>query len=102
MGYRCYCPSLHRYIVSADVTFLENASFSQDSIHTSQEENDDLLVYTLASPTHAYMPPLTKPPITQVCTLRQHPPLSSPPQTASTVYPVLSDDISIALYKGKR
>ena len=34
-GYRCYCPSLIRYLVSVDVTFLENASFSQDSIHTN-------------------------------------------------------------------
>ena len=34
-GYRCYCPSLRRYLVSADVTILENASFSQDPIHTS-------------------------------------------------------------------
>ena len=37
-GYRCYCPSLRRYLVSADVTFLENTSFSQDLIHTSQGE----------------------------------------------------------------
>ena len=34
-GYRCYYPNLRRYLVSADVTFLENASFSQDPIHTS-------------------------------------------------------------------
>ena len=63
-GYRCYCPSLRRYLVSTDVTFLENASFSQDSIHTSQRENDDFLVYTLVSPTPAFVPPLTKPHIT--------------------------------------
>ena len=63
-GYWCYCPSLHRYLVSADVTFFENASFSQDPIYTSQGEDDDLLVYTLASITLAYVPPLTKPPIT--------------------------------------
>ena len=25
--YKCYCPSLHRYMVSADVTFLENTHF---------------------------------------------------------------------------
>ena len=34
-GYGCYYPSLCRYLVSANVTFLENASFSQDQIHTS-------------------------------------------------------------------
>ena len=65
-GYRCYCPSLHKYLVSIDVTFLENTSFSQDLIHTSQGECDDFLVYTLVSPTPAYVPPLTKAPITQV------------------------------------
>ena len=62
--YRCYYPSLRGYLVSTDVTFLENTSFSQDPIHTSQGEDDDLLVYTLASPTPAFVPPLTKPPIT--------------------------------------
>ena len=34
-GYKCYCASLRRYLVSAGVTFLENMSFSQDPIHTS-------------------------------------------------------------------
>ena len=34
-GYRCYCASLRRYLVSTNVTFLENAFFSQDPIHTS-------------------------------------------------------------------
>ena len=34
-GYRCYCPSLPRYLVSTDVTYLENTFFSQDPIHTS-------------------------------------------------------------------
>ena len=63
-GYRYYYPSLRRYLVSADVTFVENTSFSQDPIHTSQAEDDDLLVYTLASLTSTYVPPLTKPPIT--------------------------------------
>ena len=32
----CYCPSLRKYMVSTNVTFLKNTSFSQDSIHTSQ------------------------------------------------------------------
>ena len=94
-GYRCYCPNLYKHLVSADVTFLENTSLSQDLIHTIQGEDDDLLVYTLASPA-------TKPPITQVYDWRQHPPVSSPPPTASTSDPVLSNDLPIGLCKGKR
>ena len=60
-----------------------------------------MLVYTLATPTPAYVPPLTKPFITQVYTRCQHPPISSPPP-ASTSDPILSDDLPIALHKGKR
>ena len=63
-GYMCYCPSLQRYLVFVDVIFLENTPFSPNPIHNSQGEDDDLLVYTLASPAVAYVPPLTKPPIT--------------------------------------
>ena len=100
-GYRCYCPSLRRYLVTADVTFLENAYFSQDPIHTSQGEDDNLLVYALTLPTPVSVPPLTKPPITQVYTRCQHPPVSSPPLAASTSDPVLSDNLPIALRKGK-
>ena len=100
--YRCYCPSLRRYLVFADVTFLENTSFSQDPIHTSQREDDDSLVYTLASPAPASNPPLTKLPITQVYARRQHPPVLSPLPTASTSDPILNNDLSIALRKGKR
>ena len=65
-GYRFYCPSLRKYLVSANVTFLENIPFSQDPIHNSQGEDSDLLLYTLASPAPASVPPLTKPPITHV------------------------------------
>ena len=63
-GYRCYYPSLRRYMVFVDVTFLENSHFSLGPIHTSQGEVDDLLVYTLASLTPASVLPLTKPLIT--------------------------------------
>ena len=83
-GHRSYCPSLHRYLVSADVTFLENASFSQDPIHTSQGEDDNLLIFTLASPAPAFMPLLTKPLIARVYIRRQHPPVSSPSPATST------------------
>ena len=68
-----YCPSLCKYLISVDVTVLENTPFSQDLIHISQGEDDDLLVYTLASPTPTFVPPLTKPPTTQVYTRCQHP-----------------------------
>ena len=101
-GYMCYCPSLRRYLVFVDVTFLENAHFSLDLIHTSQGEDNDLVVYTLASTALAFVPPLTKPPINQVYTRRcLHPQVLSPPPTALTSDPVLSDDLPIVLRKGK-
>ena len=49
-GYRCYCPTLRRYFVSIDVTFFETTPFSLQSTITSQGEEEDLLVYILASP----------------------------------------------------
>ena len=101
-GYRCYCPSLRRYLVSANATFLENISFPQDPIHTSQGEDDDLLVYILALPTPASVPPPTKPPITQVYAWHLHPPVLSPPPATLTSNLVLRDDLPIALRKGKR
>ena len=101
-GCKCYCPSLRRCLVSTDVTFIENTPFSPNPIHTSQKEDDDLLVYTLASPVPTSIPPLTKPPITQVYARHLHPPVSSPPSTASTSDPVLSNNLPIALRKGKR
>ena len=60
-----------------------------------------MLVYTLASPAPASVPPLTKPPITQVYAQRLHPPVSIPPPAVSTSDPVLSDDLPIALHKDK-
>ena len=98
--YSCYCPSLRKYLVSANVTFLKNAHFSPNPIHTSRREDDDLLVYTLTSPTPASISPLTKPPITQLYARCLHPPVSSPPPAASTSNPVLSDNLPIALRKG--
>ena len=34
-GYRCYCPSLRRYLVSIDATFLKNVPFSSPLTPTS-------------------------------------------------------------------
>ena len=67
-GYRCYCPNLHRYLVSADVKFFDNVPFSSPPTHASQGEVDDLLVYTIASPVAPPVPAPVKPPITQVYT----------------------------------
>ena len=52
-GYRCYCPPLRRYFVSIDVTFFETTPFSLSSTVTSQGGDDDLLVYSISSPTLA-------------------------------------------------
>ena len=111
-GYRCYCPSLRRYLVSADVKFFENVPFSSPPTHTSQGEANDLLVYTIASlaapPVPAPIklaPPFptpAKPRITQVYTRRQNPPIFGPPPAASTSDLVPDDDLSIALRKGRR
>ena len=60
-----------------------------------------MFVYTLASPVLAFVPPLTKPPITQVYARRLHRVVSSSPLIASTSDPVLSDDLPIAIRKGK-
>lgn len=49
-GYRCYCLNLNKYIVSADVTFLEQTPFVSSSGSISPWEDNDLLIYTLTSP----------------------------------------------------
>ena len=75
--YRCYYLSLRRDLVFVNVTFLENTLFSPNPIHTSQEEDDDLLVYTLALLAPVYVPPLTKPPITRVYARHVMPPVGA-------------------------
>ena len=105
-GNRSYCPRLRRYFVSIDVAFFETTPFSFPSTVTRQGEKEDLLVYTLTSPIVSReptsVPAQVKPPITQVYTRHQQPPVSSPPPVASTLDPVLSDDLPIVLRKGKR
>ena len=60
-----------------------------------------MFVYTLVSPAPASFPPLTKTPITQIYARHLHPPVSSPPPTASTSNQVFNDDLPITLHKGK-
>ena len=104
--YRCYCPTLRCYFVSTNVAFFKTTPFSLPSTITSQGKEENLLVYTLtspiASPEPAHVPAQVKPPITQVYTRHQYPPVSSPVLDASTSDLVLNDDLPIALRKGKR
>ena len=103
--YRCYCPTLRRYFVSTNVKFFETTPFSLSSSITSQGEDDDLLVYTIASPvppapTSAPIP--VKPLITQIYSRRQNPPDSSLTSATSSSDAVQNDDLLIALRKSKR
>ena len=88
--------------MSIDVTFFETTSFSLSSHVTSQREDDDLLVYTIASPTPTPAPVLIKPPITQIYSRRQNPPASSPTLAASSSDPIQNNNLPIALRRGKR
>ena len=99
--YRCNCFTLRRYFVSIDVTFFETTPFSLSSIVTSQEEDDDLLVYTIFSPapTPALFP--VRPHITQVYSHCQNLLVYTPRSTTSSSNLVQSYDLLIALRKGK-
>ena len=85
-----------------DIAFFETTLFSLSSTITSLREDDNLLVYyvSLQIPTSALI--FLKPPITQVYSRRQNPLISSPTPSASTLDPVSSYDLPIALRKGKR
>ena len=58
-GYRCFCPSLNKYIVSIDVNFFENTPFfsKYDSTTTSTiQDSDDFLIYfTQTVPTDPFI-----------------------------------------------
>ena len=91
--------------MSTDVTFFETTLFSLSSFVPSQGEDDDLLVYTIASPAppaDTPNPVPVKPPITQVYSQHQNPPVSSPTPAASSSDPVQNNDFPIAFLKGKR
>ena len=100
-GYRCYYPSLRRYLVSANVKFFEKVPFSSPPTHTSQEKANELLVYTIASLVAPSVPASVNPPITQVYTRCQNPPIFCPPSAASTSGPISDDDLPIALRKSR-
>ena len=93
-------------LCATDVAFFETTPFSLSSTITSQGEEEDLLVYTLASPIVSFEPtPVlaqVKPPFTQVYTWGQHPPVLSSPPATSTSDLVLNDDLPIDLHKSKR
>ena len=92
---------LQRYFVSTNVAFFETIPFSLPSSVTSPGEYDDLLVYYVSLPVHTPTPIPLKPPITQVYTQRQNPPVSTPTPATSTLDSISSDDLPIALRKGK-
>ena len=110
--YRCYCPSLQQnfvsinvtFFLSINVTFFYTTPFSLSSTVTSQEEDDYLLVYTISSPVPIPTPTLIpiKPPITQVYSQRQNPPISSPTLATLSSDQVHNYDLTITLHKGKR
>ena len=100
-GYRSYCPSFRHYFVSIDITFSETTLFSLSSTITSLREDDDLLVYHVSLPVPTPTPIPIKPLITQVYSWYQNPQVSSPTLATSTLDPISSDDLPIALCKGK-
>ncbi|KAL5741578.1 hypothetical protein ACOSP7_028310 [Xanthoceras sorbifolium] len=100
-GYRCYCPSLNKYLVSVDVTFMEATPYFSSSPPTRQGEDDDLLVYSITSSEPISEAAPVKPPIIQIYS-RRTPPDSCPAPTPLSSDPVPSDDLPIALRKGKR
>ena len=63
--------------MSTNVTLFLTTPFSLSFLVTSQGEDDDLLVYTIASPTPTPAPIPVKPPITQVYSQCQNRPDSS-------------------------
>ncbi|KAM7509738.1 hypothetical protein LguiB_008613 [Lonicera macranthoides] len=101
-GYRCYCPSLNKYLVSADVTFIEETPYFPSSTPSSQGEDDDLLVYTITFPEPVAEPAPVKPPIHQVYSRRRPADSCPPPASSSSSDSVPSNDLPIALRKGKR
>ena len=85
--------------MSIDVTFFETIPFYLSSIITAGD--DDLLVYYISLPVPTPTPIPVKPLITQAYSRRQNPSVSFPTLFALTLDLVSSDDLPIALCKGK-
>ncbi|KAL4032883.1 hypothetical protein IC575_005966 [Cucumis melo] len=52
-GYRCYRPTLKRYLVSCDVAFFDDTPFTSSPLSSCQGEDDNLFIYEITSPTDA-------------------------------------------------
>ncbi|CAH9074829.1 unnamed protein product [Cuscuta epithymum] len=92
-GYRCFCPSTGRYLISIDVSFHENTPFSSSKtdIH---EDNDEILIYTVTIPETTpsvtmsnVTDPDPRPPVHLVYTRRHKAQDHSPPVTPVITYP---------------
>jgi hypothetical protein len=130
-GYRCYCPSTHRFYMSADVTFFEDTPFFTSSIESesiSQVLPIPFLI-TVIPPTPVIdqstpsssteppspPPPPPPPPPLQIYQRRPRLPPADPQSTESpsdsspapissstSDPPTLSDDLPVTLRKGTR
>ena len=110
-GYQCYCPSLNKFLVFADVTFLEHCSFFPASFKSVEHtgEQDDVLLYRICYPSpHVPVipsppPPPPRPLVHRVYARRQNPDKCPLPVSSSELDLTTSDnDLPIALRKGKR
>ena len=76
-----------------DITFFETTPFSLSSPVPSQGEDDNLLVYTIASPAPTLAQVSVKPPITQVYYSQRQNPLVSSPTPAASSLDIVQNDI---------
>ncbi|KAJ9539533.1 hypothetical protein OSB04_032266 [Centaurea solstitialis] len=116
-GYRCFSLVLNRYIISRDVTFTEEVPFYPVSTCRDQENQDDLLIYsipTLSSTVDFQVPSASessleqkRPPVIHVYNipyadvLTSESPSTSDSDVAGDSLPP-DHDVPIALRKGKR
>ena len=105
-GCRCYCPTIKRYLVSPDVAFFKDTPFTSSPSSSCQGEGDNLFIYEVTSPTPSLSIDVAPsyPLVSQVY-FRRPPPQPSdscpPSMLPSSCDPGPSDDLPIALHKGK-